>query len=1119
MSDFHRGASVLANYRTLKTGRLMTVDFTRTIGGVSSAIYFVSPGSPSDRERMVLSWSASDHCIYDYTNTLVTADVPYWCLANNPSLHKFVKQKLENAGVHDSSRFFLAPVEGAGEMVAFKYTGGTPKHIIFPVGSEAVNWLTMVRSSLEMGSIISGHTGVENILGRAYCDEETEKVECREARRRILAHKRARIWRALDFIEEACQRGGMLHYNPLSTGTVKFRSEVTSTDIKAKHDHNLLFLGDSFSKESVLFADIVIGGRTSDFWCALSAIVKYKGLDSDEKSGAWKTDNTTEDDLEWRHSLSQSTDEQGYRMPFRNKSRPGERILLDAIRAHIGGSKLESVMSFVHNVLTQEQRDVLGNLTNSPASRSALADALLYAPARILIWTLLYSLLSVIKFNVLHLLGYEAHRQLIFKLFMPAVIAIFLRENCLSDTFAHGALNLQLLREKAGGQTVANILNRTSFPISMAVGSREPPRNYCQFDPASLSGELNASASIPFAVNLVGVFSKVAQEIDKLEVLVSRAIDIFEAKSKVAADNRKVRQSVLAVANRYARKKFKPCTDGQEENSNEDGDEDGPNAFVTALQKLDPMYGGRLPRDKIPYVSVENEHRNTTLRTIQEKITARYKHCCNFIEGGSPLINDVAFAGATIKLIFNLFDQAFGLRPRSTAYSLHLNERTGVGMFKHPTANTEEESMMRDAILLENKPSAIDVKDEFDLSDPKAMHNRFMELLWDPPTMIGIKDYAVAERVLQNELMVTNLSLNPIFASLFNAKGLLERVIILINIVKYMNAATICLVDGDLPTLLETRKGVKRIMTKGDKPTFYYRKAGSTPVGILRDRLLPPCIAGLKSISARVEGGRHGAGGRQRCGHAFCRSLRFLFYFIKPDSAHLSLIDAASDVTLLGLADFCSLKSSRGNWYRLIDPVVKGTKKWTAEGHYSALPSEGDTDGRGPKDFFYTIRTAFIDESIVSEDGSVGPDEQIINQKREMLQLRSEGFRRESFNTSELYADVEENRWRSAVTDEIKRYYTDLYIDGDEDQPDETMSGARDVARAEELSFERIFNEEKAMSGARDVARAEEFNFDQIMAEHGDVEQQEKVSVEALESYFNEIVEQHPDFASLRTVK
>ena len=81
------------------------------------------------------------------------------------------------------------------------------------------------------------------------------------------------------------------------------------------------------------------------------------------------------------------------------------------------------------------------------------------------------------------------------------------------------------------------------------------------------------------------------------------------------------------------------------------------------------------------------------------------------------------------------------------------------------------------------------------------------------------------------------------------------------------------------------------------------------------------------------------------------------------------------------------------------------------------------------------------------------------------------------------------------------------------------MSGARDVARAEELSFERIFNEEKAMSGARDVARAEEFNFDQIMAEHGDVEQQEKVSVEALESYFNEIVEQHPDFASLRTVK
>ena len=995
LCDAHRGAAVLSAYRTKGFQRDRSVDFFSTVEGVSSGTYLVSPGAPSDRERMVLSWPEPDDCIHEYANRVLTADAPYFCLANNPSLHAFVMQKLQSAGLHDPSRFSVSPVEGAGELVAFRYTGGRPRHVVFPVGSDPLNWLTVVRSSTEMGLVLASHEGADAVLRDG------------EGRSDARALRRARVWRALDFVEECCQRAGMLHYNPLSAGTVRFGAEAERTHVKTGHDHNLLFLGDSFSKESVLFADVAAGGPASDFWAALSAVVRFKGLDARGAGRAAEVDRSSaakEDESSWRRVLRQGTDDRGYRR-FPGPAGTGEDVLLKAVEAHVADGKRESVLGFVRNVLTRVQRNALGNLSNSAASRAALADAVLYAPARILTWTLLYSLLSSVKFNVLHVLGYEAHRKLVFKLFVPALIAVFLKDSCITDTFAHGALNLQLLREKAGGQTLANVLDRRPAVVrdGRAASATAPPRNYCQFDPASLSGELNAFASIPFAVNMDAAANAVSEQLKLMEVVVSRTIQLFDAKSKAAADNRRMRRSALAaLSRRRKRGREDPdpapaAADGEDEDARERDDGSGDCRII-----------GYVPKRRVPYVTVDNEQRETTLRAIQEKMTARYNRRCararNGVggeeggggeggEGGAEeeekgeengLVSDVALADASVKAILNILEDAFRLRRGTVLNSVHLNERTGEGVYKSSSRQTSADAMVRDADDSERKVSAADPP------NPGRMADRFFELYMDPPTVHDLRDFRVAERVLQNELLVTTLPHNPVFASLYRAEGPLDRVVVLTNIVKYMNAATVCLVDGDLPTLVDTRKGVKRAVTKGQKADFDYRKAGSAPVGMLRSQLLPRCLSNLKSISARAEGGST----NQTCRHSFCRALRFLFYSLEPESAHASLVDDASRVSLLALAEFCSRPACDGGWHAgLIDPVIHGTDAWTASGRYSPLPSEGDPDGRGPRDAFYTIRSILVDQDLLA-------DEQEVDHWKEMLLLKAEGHRRECFGRS-----------------------------------------------------------------------------------------------------------------------
>ncbi|AUO15084.1 WSSV278 [White spot syndrome virus] len=97
-----------------------------------------------------------------------------------------------------------------------------------------------------------------------------------------------------------------------------------------------------------------------------------------------------------------------------------------------------------------------------------------------------------------------------------------------------------------------------------------------------------------------------------------------------------------------------------------------------------------------------------------------------------------------------------------------------------------------------------------DSNNPEDVEQRMRELIMDPPSLSGVEDSLAIERVLQNEILFTSLVTNPIFNAVLGAeKGDLGRFIVLNNIVKFMNMTIACLVDGDMPMLLDSRGKTK----------------------------------------------------------------------------------------------------------------------------------------------------------------------------------------------------------------------------------------------------------------------------------------------------------------------
>nr|WOG35321.1 wsv037-like protein [White spot syndrome virus] len=1057
-------------------GAPTNADFTRTVSGVASSLYLVNPGAPSDREKLVLASSYSDSFVYNYKDAVVTAEAPKWCPFNEPALHEHIMNRLEKAGLINRSRFVCNPVKSAGEVCGFRYSGGsTPQNLIFPIGASEINWLVILRNAARFGTVAaSAKDAIERIPDLR--EGGTSKHVAKNAMRRL------RVWRAFNWIAEASRSAGMIRYEPFSVGCALYDHEVRRRQLKGSYERNVLFLGDHFCKESTLLADISRGGRSSDFWTIVEAVIRYKNRHARTISN--ETNAIPEDssiNLEWEDVLvkNQRDTNQGDDSTL-------EKTLEAAIKEHesIGEKRKKHILEFIKTCLTEEQREMIfkgvggkGNL--SPAHLTNLADAILANNAKAGIWVIMQSLLKQINFSILHLIGYEAQRLLMFKLYMPALLALFISQRGIGDVFLNGVFNLEVMKERAANAKIRDMVSRDAYKNN--TNESNNLGNYSQFDIATIYGQMSDCNAIPLSINIGVPLHKSRMNMQDIEKTIQHIVDMGLAKIRVAEENRVARrllhrrkmQEKAARERAAARQRRLRGEEEEEEEEEEEGEEmeeeeeeagtsgvngsgydqeeedDGEeeeeeeeeedeedsegedmngennsrkrkNTGNTSSTQQPPQKrqrgknapistkGKRLKeRDNIGgflLATIQNDDRQVNVESIQKLLTARQR---KYVKGGK--CGDNGLPELLIEKVTNLLDSVFHFRKGSILNSIHANRRSETGVYttkancicdyyernvsKDSSNNTPhsseciERARERDASCAESNKRPCPV----DSNNPEDVEQRMRELIMDPPSLSGVEDSLAIERVLQNEILFTSLVTNPIFNAVLGAeKGDLGRFIVLNNIVKFMNMTIACLVDGDMPMLLDSRGKTKNLLEKGTvkntrkffKPNMtaaelnvataqsaghQYMNAGHCPEPGIKQMLLPDCIMKLKSIAMEKGRGGRSALHRQKCDHAFCKMLKCLFFNIDPSNAADTFIDPASRATLFRLDDLCRDRKKYKNidWVKdLLDPVMKGTNKWVGTGEYTNIGR--DSNVAAPVDFYTILKYTMIDDGVIS---------------------------------------------------------------------------------------------------------------------------------------------------------
>ena len=219
--------------------------------------------------------------------------------------------------------------------------------------------------------------------------------------------------------------------------------------------------------------------------------------------------------------------------PFFSQEKKTMDVFLS--QAHMGSS------------LTPEQRKSPykgdGNRISYQASLIKLADSILANSAKSGVWIMLHSVLKQITFNILHLVGYEAQLQLIFKILLPAMIVLFSAQDGIGHSFVHGVLNLEVLKQRVPDASIHVMLSRdvtSSTPASSS--SHSPARNYAEYDIATPYGKLSNRASIPFAVHVDMPLHKAVMNMNTVDLVVKCTINTGLAKQRTAKDNRAARR-------------------------------------------------------------------------------------------------------------------------------------------------------------------------------------------------------------------------------------------------------------------------------------------------------------------------------------------------------------------------------------------------------------------------------------------------------------------------------------------------------------------------------------------------------------------------------------------------
>nr|BDT62872.1 MAG: wsv037-like protein [Trachysalambria curvirostris majanivirus] len=889
-ADCISGVDILSSFR-LKSFRyqdnLMVIrDYSKTIPGVSSELFLVRGGGPSSRERMILSRSMID-VFEDYKNSVTTVAPISWQVFNDRALHTYIINNLTQNNLYSRNYFSTDPLPGIGELVSFKYRGGIPQNIIFPIGSSTINWLSCVKSAKRMGEIFLKRPLRSNIYENNNILGKCEKNE--------IDIKRIRFWRYFYFIEDVVEKSGMMHFNPFSSSHISFDKNLTNKLPDDEHDFSLAFIGDSFSRESIILSDIIGGGKTSNFFYILRSILQYNYDDRQINDVTGDINN-----------------------PLRRITK-----ILDS-SCNIGQNK-ESIYNFLSSVLDFSHREILNNLTISPLALKEEIEELLMIIAIKQEWILLYSILQQIQFNILHLLGYSAHRILIFKLFVPVLIAVMFANGNLSQTVLHAAAYIEVAKRQAGGFTLSNILNYSNIKSN----PNGTARHFSEFENNDPEGYISSTLSVPIAIDVANIVKDVSMMKQHIDICQQVGLAIIKANSIVndkivnnykrekKNDNRRQsRREKRHVNNtdtpndkdKYGIKKMKVNDSSNRDNydtnsglliehyndnsknkdtvSNNLIIEENKNTHEKGNQQEDSIYN---TNPSFPDKRINIDHKETSS-------TKQYVGSINKIQ------NPTLQPSVLLKGILTTIEKCFTLKEGTILNSIHGNIREYV-----------------------KGDSNSDIGPSIDFSNRQDVTKRFLEIIIDSPSPYQIKkdiNTAIIEKQLHNEHLMEKLYLNPVFRAIVGTNDPLERVIVLWNITKYINMAVIGLITVDLASLIDQRKGARKALRRGTimkQNEFNYREAGNTP-GEMRDTILPECISKLKCINGKTAK-------NQKCDHFFCKSLRLLYMSIDPDKATDIFIDDASRGTLLKLRDFCNKrdKLSMKDWDdNVFIPIMKG---------------------------------------------------------------------------------------------------------------------------------------------------------------------------------------------------
>nr|BDT62250.1 MAG: wsv037-like protein [Penaeus semisulcatus majanivirus] len=585
LSDSIQGVDVLSSFkiktlRQEKSSPLMILrDYTKTIPGVSSALFLVRGGGPSSRERMVLSMNMLD-VLKDYTNSVSTVAPVSWQVFNDPALHAYLIRRLTDCNLYDKKYFSNDPLPGIGELVSFRFRGGIPQNIIFPIGASTVNWLSCVKSSRRMGEILTKRpTGASDVNRCRNIRLVAKRLANTQANLKEDDTRRLRFWRYFYFLEDATERVGMMHHNPFAMSHVSFDINMIKASPMNEHDFSLAFMGDCFSRESVLLSDIVCGGRTSNFFPLLQAVIEYKYNNNNNKrksnNNNTSTTTTTTTTNTWTDIWKHSIGESGYKLSrftdnvMEDTNDPAERlkhIIKTSNKIH--NDKKHSIVDFTATVLHFSHREILNNITISPLAIKEEVEEFLLVTAIKQEWILLYSLLQQIQFNILHFIGYQAHRILIFKLFVPVLIAVLFTNGNLSQTVVHAAVNLNICKKQAGCFTLSNILSRSTIhanPVGVA-------RHFSQFDENDAEGFVSSTLSVPLVTDVANMFKGLSSKMDRMDFFQKYGMSVIKARNLITNnnnndnDNNNNNSSSSSINNNVNRKSYSKKEQSKKEN-------------------------------------------------------------------------------------------------------------------------------------------------------------------------------------------------------------------------------------------------------------------------------------------------------------------------------------------------------------------------------------------------------------------------------------------------------------------------------------------------------------------------------------------------------------------------